>query len=237
MSNSIKVLFFANLRTLVGVNEVYLEIPPHTRVADVKRLVTSKYPELADAIKTSLVSINREFAFDDDLIPECAEIAIFPPVSGGVDDENKSICFIVREMIDINQIILELTSQTDGAIVLFTGLVRGVTIYDETRVTEYLDYEAYEPMALEKMKQIIDEIRTKCSDAQAIPFLRRMGVIKPGEKGVVIDCSSPPRDSGVFAAARYGIDRLKEIVPVWKKEVGPTGEEWIEGTYIPKADE
>ena len=237
MSNSIKVLFFANLRTLVGVNEVHIEIPPHTRVADVKRLVTSKYPELADAIKTSLVSINREFAFDDDLIPECAEIAIFPPVSGGVDDENKSICLIVREMIDINQIILELTSQTDGAIVLFTGLVRGVTIYDETRVTEYLDYEAYEPMALEKMKQIIDEIRTQWSDVHAIALVQRIGVIKPGEISVVIACSSSHRDSGVFAAARYGIDRLKEIVPVWKKEVGPTGEEWIEGTYIPKADE
>ena len=90
-------------------------------------------------------------------------------------------------------------------------------------------------MALAKMKQVADEIREMWPAVQGIAIAQRVGVLKVGQNTVLIACSSGHRDEGCFEAARYGIDRLKEIVPVWKKEVGPGGESWVEGEYHPSA--
>ena len=103
--------------------------------------------------------------------------------------------------------------------------------------TEYLEYEAYEPMALAKMKQVAQEIRQQWHKVEGIAIAQRIGRLEVGQNTVVIACSSPHRDDGCFEAARYGIDRLKEIVPVWKKEVGADGEAWIEGDYVPSTDD
>jgi molybdopterin synthase catalytic subunit len=83
------------------------------------------------------------------------------------------------------------------------------------------------------MKQVADEIRARWTDVQGIAIVQRVGRLNVGEFTVLIAVSAGHRDQGVFEAARYGIDRLKEIVPVWKKEVGPHGEEWVEGHYHP----
>jgi molybdopterin synthase catalytic subunit len=72
---------------------------------------------------------------------------------------------------------------------------------------------------------------------EGIAIVQRIGRLDPGTPTVLIACSAAHRDTGVFEAARYGIDRLKEIVPIWKKEVGPGGEEWVEGKYTPKAED
>jgi len=92
-------------------------------------------------------------------------------------------------------------------------------------------------MAEMKMAQIAAEIRQRWPEVQGIVMVQRIGLLKPGMPTVIIACSAAHRDSGVFEAARYGIDRLKEIVPVWKKEIGPHGEEWVEGHYIPGRDD
>jgi molybdopterin synthase catalytic subunit len=88
-------------------------------------------------------------------------------------------------------------------------------------------------MAETKMLQISQEIRSRWSGVEGIAIVQRVGTIFPGTISVVIICTSPHRDSGIFEAAHYGIDRLKEVVPIWKKEVSSTGEEWIEGDYLP----
>ena len=87
------------------------------------------------------------------------------------------------------------------------------------------------------MKQVADEIREKWSVVEGIAIVQRIGRLYPKTPTVLIACTAAHRDTGVFEAARYGIDRLKEIVPVWKKEVGPDGQEWVEGDYIPKPGE
>jgi len=92
-------------------------------------------------------------------------------------------------------------------------------------------------MAEIKMAQVADEIRQRWPTIQGIAIVQRVGRLYPMTPTVVIACTAPHRDTGVFEAARYGIDRLKEIVPIWKKEVSPGGEVWIEGTYHPKAGE
>ncbi|MDL1911517.1 molybdenum cofactor biosynthesis protein MoaE [Chloroflexi bacterium CFX6] len=153
------------------------------------------------------------------------------------DMEYPTLFFITDEEIDLNELLAQITLTSTGAAAIFTGMVRGETARGEAHVTEYLEYEAYVPMAEAKMKQVADEIRARWKDVQGIAIVQRIGKLYPKTPTVLIACTAAHRDTGVFEAARYGIDRLKEIVPIWKKEVSPNGEEWVEGDYIPKAGE
>ena len=116
-------------------------------------------------------------------------------------------------------------------------MVRGVTARDDLHETEYLEYDSYKPMAEAKMKQVADEIRERWDSVEGIAIVQRIGKLYPRTPTVLIACTSAHRNTGVFAAARYGIDRLKEIVPVWKKEIGAQGQKWVEGSYIPQSGE
>ncbi len=144
---------------------------------------------------------------------------------------------ITESEINLNDLLAKITLTSTGAAAIFTGMVRGVTSRDKPHETEYLEYEAYVPMAEEKMKQVADEIRERWPIIEGIAIVQRIGKLYPKTPTVLIACTAAHRDTGVFDAARYGIDRLKEIVPVWKKEIGPDGEEWVEGDYIPKPGE
>lgn len=155
-----------------------------------------------------------------------------------MDDPNYPTFFVITEdEIDLNALVESITLNSTGASVIFTGMVRGTTTRGEIHETAFLEYEAYKPMAEAKMKQVADEIRSKWPVIQGIAIVQRIGKLYPRTPTTLIACSAAHRDTGVFEAARYGIDRLKEIVPVWKKEVGPEGAEWVEGHYIPKAGE
>lgn len=144
---------------------------------------------------------------------------------------------ITEDELDLNQLLAEITLPSSGAACLFTGMVRGVTSRGEAHQTSYLEYEAYTPMAEAKMRQVAIEIRARWPSVEGIAIVQRVGRLDSGTPTVLIACSAAHRDTGVFEAARYGIDRLKEIVPIWKKEVGSNGESWVEGEYIPKAHE
>ena len=87
------------------------------------------------------------------------------------------------------------------------------------------------------MRQVAEEIRSRWQTVEGIAIVQRIGRLYPMTPTVLIACTAAHRDTGVFEAARYGIDRLKEIVPVWKKEVGPQGETWVEGGHIPGQDD
>jgi molybdopterin synthase catalytic subunit len=152
--------------------------------------------------------------------------------------ENPPTIFsITEEEIDLNDLLAQITLPSTGAAAIFTGMVRGETSRGEAHETEYLEYEAYIPMAESKMAQVAAEIRAKWPVVEGIAIVQRIGRLYPKTPTVLIACTAAHRDTGVFDAARYGIDRLKEIVPIWKKEVSPTGEYWVEGEYIPKAGE
>ncbi len=148
-----------------------------------------------------------------------------------------TIYSITEDEIDLDALLDQITLPSTGAAAIFTGMVRGVTTRDNPHETIYLEYESYLPMAEAKMKQVTDEIRARWDTIEGIAIVQRIGRLYPRTPTVLIACTAAHRDTGVFDAARYGIDRLKEIVPVWKKEVGPNGEEWIEGDYIPKEGE
>ncbi|MDO9302581.1 MAG: molybdenum cofactor biosynthesis protein MoaE [Anaerolineales bacterium] len=148
-----------------------------------------------------------------------------------------TIFSITEDEIDLNYLLDRITLSSTGAAAIFTGMVRDITSRDNPHETVFLEYEAYKPMAEAKMKQVADEIRERWNTIEGIAIIQRIGKLYPRTPTVLIACTSAHRDTGVFDAARYGIDRLKEIVPVWKKEVGPKGEEWVEGDYIPKPDD
>lgn len=148
-----------------------------------------------------------------------------------------TILSLTEDSLDLDALLARITLPTTGASVVFTGIVRGVTSRGETHETTCLEYEAYQPMAEEKMKQVADEIRQKWPTIEGIAIVQRVGKLDAGTPTTLIACTAAHRDTGVFEAARYGIDRLKEIVPVWKKEIGPGGEAWVEGHYHPKPGE
>jgi len=148
-----------------------------------------------------------------------------------------TIFSITKDEIDLNDLLARITLPSTGAAAIFAGMVRGETKRGEKHETEYLEYEAYVPMAEAKMKQVADEIHAKWTSVEGIAIVQRIGRLYPKTPTVLIACTAAHRDTGVFEAARYGIDRLKEIVPIWKKEVGPDGESWVEGEYIPEAGE
>ena len=151
--------------------------------------------------------------------------------------EFPTIFSITEDEIDLNDLLAKITLLSTGAAAIFTGMVRGETARGAAHATEYLEYEAYVPMAEAKMKQVAEEIREKWPVVEGIAVVQRIGKLYPKTPTVLIACTAAHRDTGVFDAARYGIDRLKEIVPIWKKEVSPNGEYWVEGEYFPKAGE
>jgi len=233
--NKITVLFFATFRDKAGTNRTELEIPEGTTIDGLREILSEKYPGLASLADHALASINKEYAFPDQEIPDLAEVAWFPPVSGG--SEPPTVFEITEDEIDLNALLDAITLPSTGAACFFTGMVRGVTTRDDLHETEYLEYEAYKPMAEEKMRQVADEIRAQWPSVEGVAVVQRIGRLMPGTPTVMIACTAGHRDTGVFEAARYGIDRLKQIVPVWKKEVSPDGEEWVEGDYFPTAGE
>lgn len=210
-----------------------MDIPEGTTVAELKERLVQEHPILEPAMATIIVSVNHEFSFDLDPVPDGAEVAVFPPVSGGAGVDERTIVYITQEVLDLDALVAQITYPTTGAACVFTGMVRGDTRRGDAHQTVALEYEAYIPMAEAKMRQVADEIRQRWPAVEGIAMVQRIGHLDPGTPTVLIACSAAHRDTGVFEAARYGIDRLKEIVPIWKKEIMPGGETWVEGEYHP----
>ena len=237
----ISVLFFATLRDLVGARQLTVQLPGQaSTIAQLRGELSERYPNVRDNLQVALAAINEEFAFDNDTVSDGDEVAFFPPVSGGSGPDNArpEIFLLPEAAIDADEIIAAISTPRTGAVCLFSGLVRGQTDRaGHLPQTESLEYEAFEAMALAKMKQVAREIRGQWARVEGIAIAQRVGKLEVGDNTVLIACSSPHRDDGCFEAARYGIDRLKEIVPVWKKEIGSGGEVWIEGEYQPQVSD
>ncbi|MCY4146556.1 MAG: molybdopterin converting factor subunit 1 [Chloroflexi bacterium] len=235
----IKVLFFATLRDRIGARQLEVALDEGAQsIGGLRSELMRRHPAASQNLQVALAAINEEFAFDSDAIQDGDEVAFFPPVSGGAAGAFPEIFRLPTGPIDHNEIIAAITTPRCGAVCLFTGIVRGATDKPgHLAQTEWLEYEAYQAMALTKMKQVAAEIRARWRKVEGIAIIQRLGVLQVGENTVLCACSAPHRDDGCFEAARYGIDRLKEIVPVWKKEVGADGASWIEGAYLPAASD
>lgn len=236
----VSVLFFATLKDLAGQPRLTLTLPGDAAtVDDVRRQLSEQIPGIAKHLESSIAAVNEEYAFNADAVKAGDKIAFFPPVSGGEGDADHPEIFRLADTpFSTDELVAAITTSATGAVCVFSGMVRGQTARDDDRhETQRLEYEAYEPMALAKMKQVADEIRERWTLVQGIAIVQRVGRLEVGQNTIVIACSSGHRDQGCFEAARYGIDRLKEIVPVWKKEVHADGSAWVKGHYLPQPDD
>jgi MoaE-MoaD fusion protein len=235
----VRILLFATLKDLAGKNRLTLTLPDgNMTVADVRRALIGQYPPMEANVQVAIAAVNEEYAFPADTVKDGDEVAFFPPVSGGDGKDFPELFRLAAEPINTDDLIKAITVPATGAVCVFSGMVRGETVKDGTiSRTQRLEYEAYEPMALAKMRQVALEIRQQWPLVQGIAIVQRVGVLELGQNTILIACSSGHRDQGCFEAARYGIDRLKEIVPVWKKEIRPDGVAWVEGHYLPTAED
>lgn len=229
----VRVLYFALLRDRAGERQEEVSLPDDAKVQDLRSRLGEIHPHLAELLQSALFAVNREFAFPNEALNDGDEVAVFPPVSGGADPPPQDFFLLTEDPLDLNALLARLVTPTSGAACTFTGVVRGITERESGRQTSELEYEGYPEMVESKMQQIAAEIRERWPSIVGIGIVQRTGRLEPGAPTVMIACTSAHRDEGIFEAARYGIDRLKQIVPIWKKEIGPDGDVWVEGNYRP----
>ena len=226
----VRVLFFGVLKDLVGRAEDALDVPSGSTLQDVFETYSERFETLRGKRSSILFARNQEFAAPGTLLADNDEVAFLPPVSGGsnmaAEATTQNVFDIVRTPIDSQALARSLQRPEDGAVVIFEGVVRNNT---KGRATAYLDYEAYEPMALAQMKQIRQEILAEF-ELGRIGIVHRLGRLQIGEASVVIVASAPHRRPA-FEAALKAIDRLKREAPIWKKEYFEDGAIWVDGEW------
>lgn len=232
----IRVLLFGQLKDIVGRPEESLDVQPGTSLSDLLARYAENFPRFKPMTGSIACSLNREYAPASSLLHEGDEVGFLPPVSGGSptstelqQELHSEHCAIVRDRIDSQKIADTLKAPENGAVVIFEGIVRNNS---RGRQTLYLDYEAYESMAiteLEKLAQAALE-RFKVRDVRLV---HRLGRLKIGETSVLVVVASAHRGSG-FDACRWLIDTLKKTVPIWKKEYFADGAVWADGEPFPE---
>jgi MoaE-MoaD fusion protein len=218
----VTALLFARLREQAGRDLFPLELPGGSTVADAYAELRRLHPALEARREIVRAAVNQEFADWDDLLAEGDEVAFIPPVSGG--SEVGVLFELTDQPLDPRRLEAAVARAGAGAICTFTGVVRDNS---RGRETTRLEYEAYAGMAESQMRAIAAEIAERWPEAR-VAMAHRTGVLEIGEASVVVAVSSPHRGDAI-AACKWGIDRLKETVPVWKKEFYADGEVWIEG--------
>ncbi len=230
----IRVLFFGAIRDVTGLREDLLTLPAGGNIASVFEHYASRFPKLRDLASSTVLALNQEFSSLQAPVAEGDEVAFLPPVSGGsgrftheiADEQTGNFYGLTRETIDSAALARRILRGEDGAIVNFEGVARNNT---KGRGTRFLEYECYEAMAIKMMAQIGQEI-TQNSSIGRIAIAHRLGRLEIGEASVAVIVTSPHRKAA-FDAALEGINRLKRLVPIWKKEYFVDGEVWVDGEW------
>ena len=235
----VRVLLFGMLKDLTGKSCDIVDVREGSSVRDLLAQYAARYPTLSPALSSIAVAVNQQYAAADTVLNASDEVALLPPVSGGAPDstatnteigelETRPHARIVRSPIDAHQTLSILKRPEDGAAVLFEGVVRNQT---RGRRTLFLDYEAYEEMALQQLEALASEALRKFP-IRDIQIIHRLGRLEIGETSVLIAVASAHRGPA-FDACRWIIDTLKRTVPIWKKEHFEDGAVWADGEPFP----
>jgi molybdopterin converting factor subunit 1 len=233
----VNVLFFGSLKDVTGRAQETLEVPEGSLLASVFNHYARQFPKLNDMAASIVMARNHEFSPPASAIAEGDEVAFLPPVSGGsepryhleIADDRGHFFALTRHKIDTPELTARTLAGSDGAVVAFEGVVRNNT---KGRATQFLEYECYEPMAVKIMAEIGREIAASMAIGR-IAMVHRLGRMEIGEASVAIVVTAPHRRPA-FEGALAGIDRLKKLVPIWKKEHFVDGEVWVEGEWDEK---
>lgn len=240
----VRVLFFGVLKEVVGRDADALSLADGATVRDVIGHYAARAPRLEQHLPSLAIAVNQEFSSPATALREGDEVGFLPPVSGGstpadataggpplrpaADGKDQPLIRIIRERIVPQDIVPALEHPEDGAIVIFDGVVRDNS---RGRRTLYLDYEAYEEMALKQLHALAAEAIEKFKIRNAA-IVHRLGRIDIGQSSVLIAVYSAHR-APAFEACRFLIDRLKQTVPIWKKEYFQDGAVWADGEPFP----
>jgi MoaE-MoaD fusion protein len=212
---------FARLREQAGTDLELVDLAGST-VEDVYRTLRERHPALEADLGLIRPARNQEFAEWSEAVADGDEVAFIPPVSGG--SGVAQLIELTAEPLDARRLETTVAHAGAGAICTFSGVVRD---FSRGESVTHLEYEAYAGMAERQMRVIADEIGQRWPEAR-VAMAHRTGMLEIGEASVVVSVSCPHR-AEAFEACRWGIDRLKESVPVWKKEFATSGATWIEG--------
>jgi molybdopterin synthase catalytic subunit len=226
----VRVLFFGRLKDIVGRGEEDAELPEGSRVEDLFARYAASHPALGGLRPAVAASVNQELAPWAARLGSGDEVAFLPPVSGG----ETALAAAARDWIELvhnpvaaQAIVERVKGPAEGAVVVFDGIVRN---HSGGRPALYLDYEAYEPMALEKLRELAAALRSRFA-VGGLALVHRLGRLEIGETSVLIAVSSAHR-AVAFDACRFAIDTLKRTVPIWKKEYFADGAVWAEGEAL-----
>jgi molybdopterin synthase catalytic subunit len=221
----VRILFFGMLKDLAGKSSDGLDLPDGALVRDVLAHYLLELPRIKESLASLAVAVNQEYAGPETMLKSDDEVALLPPVSGG---SGKAVS-IVRDAIDTQGVLGRIKRGEDGAAVVFEGAVRNQT---RGRRALYLDYEAYEEMALGQMEGLAEQA-LKQFPVREVALVHRLGRLKIGETSVLIVVASAHR-AAAFDACRWLIDTLKRTVPIWKKEYFEDGAVWADGEPFPE---
>jgi MoaE-MoaD fusion protein len=227
----IDVLFFGVLKDVFGQTREAIELPEGARVQEILSHYSRKTPQFEAMILSLAISVNQEYSGADRTLHDGDEVGLLPPVSGGSGnkDEISGEVRITPDRIDTESVVARLKQPADGAVVVFDGVVRDNT---RGRRTLYLDYEAYEGMAIKQMGSLAVEARERF-DVRGVSIIHRLGRLEIGETSVLIAVAATHRGAA-FDACRWIIDTLKKTVPIWKKEYFEDGAVWADGEAFPE---
>jgi MoaE-MoaD fusion protein len=222
------------LRDITGRAEEWIEVDPGARLDTIFERYAVQFPRLQELASSIVLASNQQFCDRSEVVRENDEVAFLPPVSGGTGRYSQQIFdagpghffALTREPVDTAGIAKQLLQGVDGALVNFEGVVRNNT---KGRPTEFLDYECYEPMAIKTLAEIGRELAAAYAISR-IAMVHRLGRMRVGETSVAVMVTAPHRKPA-FEAALEGINRLKRVVPIWKKEHFTDGEIWVEGEW------
>jgi molybdopterin synthase catalytic subunit len=249
----VHVKFFAIFREMVGVKTEWKEIAEGVTVEQLWETYASRSPRAAAGVRAAY-AVNQKLVKPDHVLHAGDEVGFLPPVSGGAqlkretknvkpsahkpsriprmgkkirDDSRDSRgreAIITRKPLDLGALVRRVAFPGAGAIVTFGGVVRDNA---HGKSVKYLEYEAYPAMAEQSLRDIIAEIKDRWAEVR-VAIAHRVGRLKIGEASLVIAVAAPHR-AEAYAASRYAIERIKAILPVWKKEFASDGEHWVEG--------
>lgn len=235
----VRVLFFGILRELVGKGSDDIDLPDGALMRDVIAHYEAQIPVLRSSMPSLALAVNQQYAGPETQLKANDEVAMLPPVSGGTGEAvgetpsgqpetRRHYASITRDRIVTQQILDSLKRGEDGAALVFEGVVRNQT---RGRKTLYLDYEAYEQMAVQQMEGLALDALQKFQ-VRDVAIVHRLGRLQIGETSVLIAVASAHR-AAAFEAGRWLIDTLKRKVPIWKKEYFEDGAVWADGEPFP----
>ncbi len=217
----VQVRLFARYREAAGRDRVELELPEGGTVETAWAAVAERYPVLRPYRPHTLFAVGQDYVAPEHPLRPGDEVCLFPPVSGGSDEAD--LYRMTEDPLSEAAVTAAVADPEAGGIVVFSGVVRNET---GGRRVKFLEYEAHAPMAEAKMREIGDMVHARWPGVKAVAMVHRVGRLEIGEASVVIAVSAAHR-AEAFEACRYAIDRLKETVPVWKKEHFEDGEVWV----------